>query len=320
MRKNPFRIWTVVGGVGGIVAVVLVWISVQHLGGQARGGNGQPPIFADQRDPSAPPQIRPVSPFTQTANSNGVDVEGSVVDAAVANTVIDRSDDRVTSPPSSVSEYAVTSEYSVAKVGKAPEGFGPDVGGANLMAADLRKQDLRGADLNEANLTNADLGGADLREANLEEANLAGANLSETNLQRAVLREAYFQLADLRGANLLGADMRMANVGSADLRGADLREVNLSTISESGKHYGTYFARSDLRGVDARGVDFTGVLLWQANLNGADLRGANLEHANRLRAAKLQGALYDAATGFHPEFDPQEHGMILHTAVDDSDG
>ena len=108
----------------------------------------------------------------------------------------------------------------------------------------------------------------------------------------------------------------MANVGTADLRGADLRDVDVSPFATAGRNYGTWFAGSDLRGADARGVDFTGSLLSEANLEGADLRGANLKYANRLWAARLTGAVYDATTVFHPEFDPEEHGMVVGDTMD----
>lgn len=317
MPMKYLRTWTVVGV--GIVALASVWtISTRETSNQIESAStGQPLPSADQRHYPVPPRTKSLSPFTQTANSNTV-VGGTSADAAVVDTAVDKLDGRV-SPSSSESQYGTPSNHSVARVGEAPDGFGPNVEGVNLASADLRSQDLRAADLNEANLANADLRRADLREGNLERANLAGADLREANLERAVLRGAYFQLADLSGANLLGADLRTANVGSADLRAADLREVDLSIVSRSGRHYATSFDGSDLRGVDARGVDFTGSLFWQTNLEGADLRGANLEYAGRLEMAKLRGALYDATTKFHPEFDPNEHGMILDVGTDNAD-
>jgi uncharacterized protein YjbI with pentapeptide repeats len=101
-----------------------------------------------------------------------------------------------------------------------------NLGGVNLILANLDN-----ANLSEATLVTANLIGASLRGANLNRANLSGAILLGADLSEAILSEA-----DLRGANLIGAILERANLGGAnisdaDLRGADLTGCNVYAIS-----------------------------------------------------------------------------------------
>ena len=73
-----------------------------------------------------------------------------------------------------------------------------------------------------ANLGGADLVGANLRDANLRGADLVGANLGGANLVGANLVGANLRGADLVGANLWGADLRGADLVGANLGGANL--------------------------------------------------------------------------------------------------
>ena len=105
---------------------------------------------------------------------------------------------------------------------------GADLGGADLIGANLCVADLRGANL----------GGADLIGANLYGANLSGANLGGANLRRADLYGANLSGADLGGADLYGADLIGANLGGADLYGADLIGADLRRADLSGANLG----------------------------------------------------------------------------------
>jgi hypothetical protein len=78
-------------------------------------------------------------------------------------------------------------------------------------------------------LSRADLGGADLMLANLAGADLKGANLILANLAGADLRRADLSSANLVGARLLGLDLVHADLSGADLRTAeDLTQEQIS--------------------------------------------------------------------------------------------
>ena len=80
----------------------------------------------------------------------------------------------------------------------------------------------KGADLGGANLVRADLVGADLVGADLVRADLGGADLVRADLGGADLGRAYLVRADLGGANLGGANLGRANLVGANLGGAYL--------------------------------------------------------------------------------------------------
>jgi hypothetical protein len=102
---------------------------------------------------------------------------------------------------------------------------------------------------------------------------------------------SYLRGAELRGAYLSGVDLFHADLAAADLRGADLGAANLS--------------EADLSGADLGGANLVG-----ADLSGADLCGADLCMAN-LTLADLNGAVYNQATSWPDDFDPQSAGAIL---------
>ena len=95
----------------------------------------------------------------------------------------------------------------------------------------------------------------------------------------------YVRGAQLRGACLSGVDLFGADLAAADLRGADLGQANLS---------GADLTAADLQGANLRGAD----------LSDAKLGGANLKEVN-LKGANLEGALYDNATIWPDDFDPE---------------
>ena len=58
----------------------------------------------------------------------------------------------------------------------------PEISGADLIAADLRRANLSGADLLAVDLSRADLSGANLERTSLFDARLIEANLRSANL------------------------------------------------------------------------------------------------------------------------------------------
>jgi len=100
----------------------------------------------------------------------------------------------------------------------------PDLSGAALPKAKLRRADLDGVDFTEAHLQGADLSDASLHRAALRGARLYRANLSNTDLTDADLTDA-----DLRNAILYRADFSGATLTRCRLRGSDLTTIqNLS--------------------------------------------------------------------------------------------
>jgi uncharacterized protein YjbI with pentapeptide repeats len=150
----------------------------------------------------------------------------------------------------------------------------------NLSGADLRRAYLGKANLSEANLSKADLTSADLSEANLRRAHLGEANLRRAHQGKANLSEANLSNADLTSADLSEADLRRANLSEANLRRAFLRRANLEEAN---------LRRSDIRGVYLRRAFLRWANLEEANLRRSDLRGAYLRRAN-LRDALLSRA------------------------------
>lgn len=116
------------------------------------------------------------------------------------------------------------------------EHVGANLGGANLVRANLRGAgligaNLHGTDLVRANLAGANLGGADLAGAILVGANLAGANLRAADLGGAVLVGANLSGANLRAADLSGANLDSANLSRAKLVSADFLNARFGSTN-----------------------------------------------------------------------------------------
>jgi uncharacterized protein YjbI with pentapeptide repeats len=198
--------------------------------------------------------------------------------------------------------------------------IGAELGGANLLGANLRNVALCGADLKYANLYGANLEGAnladaDLYEAQLHKANLRGAYLSKARLSDANLSEAILSGVDLSrqhsqaelgrrmnftGAHLIGtklweaylpaasfagADLRGAYLGGADLRESNFRDANLRGAQLDKAH----LEQADFRGAKLAGANLAGSYLKQADLRGADLTGSNFQGA-QLIESNIDGA------------------------------
>jgi hypothetical protein len=107
--------------------------------------------------------------------------------------------------------------------------------GVPRQRADLRCVQLPRLDFSGASL---DLGGSDLIAANLQFANLSTAvldraemeyaNLADATLARTSLRRANLAMADLSRARLVGADLMDANLRGARLEEADFTDANLA--------------------------------------------------------------------------------------------
>jgi uncharacterized protein YjbI with pentapeptide repeats len=161
-------------------------------------------------------------------------------------------------------------------------GFLPDLGGANLNAAELNgvnlkwaeltEADLSGARLSRANLYLADLTRADLWRADLSGAHLVEANLSQANLSGAVIKEADLKKSDVTLANLSEADLHRANLFGANLSGANLSRANLSGACLM--HANLSFANlvgANLRGAHLNGANLSGSILVKSDLCGTTL-------------------------------------------------
>ena len=132
-----------------------------------------------------------------------------------------------------------------------------------------------------------DLSGADLSKANLRKVNFGSTNLSRADLSEAYLRKANLGNANLSGANLGKANLRRADLCAADLCGANLRRANLSKacLIEANLHKailrGTNLDNTDLSGADLSNADLNKALLvetvfYGANLNNSDVYGASV--------------------------------------------
>ncbi len=133
----------------------------------------------------------------------------------------------------------------------------PDLSEANLGGADLLLANLDRANLAGANLSRAYLGGA-----HLDRANLSGADVSGANLNGAYLYKADVSGANLSGANLVGAFLDRANVIGANLSGANLIAAILD--------------RANLGKTNLSGANLQRAVLLETNLTGADLTGCRV--------------------------------------------
>ena len=177
----------------------------------------------------------------------------------------------------------------------------PDLGGGNLVKADLRGADLLRVNLERANLTravlnDASLQGANLRGARLLEAELLGANLSEADLSQADLIGS-----KLMGANLMNANLHLAQVAVTNLKEANLRNADLS--------------KADLREAVLLATDLRGANLHKSLLLGAHLEGANLTEARGLVPGQLEGAHTDQNTQLPGENVEQHNQQELVSGV-----
>jgi hypothetical protein len=140
--------------------------------------------------------------------------------------------------------------------------------------------DLAGAKLSKANLKKANLSETDLRWADLTSANLEGANLNRADLRRAILSRTNFKLANLSEANLSETYLCRADLSEADLKKAIFIGSDLASV--------------DLSESDIRRADFRWSYLINTKFNGADLRGANLIEANLSKSELKRSNLSEA--------------------------
>ncbi len=115
--------------------------------------------------------------------------------------------------------------------------------------------DLQGADLNGAVLRRADL-----REANLRWAHLYRAYFDEGYLSGADLSKAYLTWAGLSGADLTCAYLHGANLSDANLSRANLYGANLSQAT---------LVDTSLEGANQTACNIYGISVWDVRLEGA---------------------------------------------------
>jgi uncharacterized protein YjbI with pentapeptide repeats len=159
--------------------------------------------------------------------------------------------------------------------------MGANVGGADLIRANLGGANLKGAYLYEANLGDANLSGADLSGAKLGRAYLYGANLSSANLSNTNLERATLDYANLKKANLSHAALTLATLRHADLSEAVLFYATLLLANadvanmEKALLYG-----ANLNGISLKSSNLKGAWLPECYIEGAQLTNTNLEEAN----------------------------------------
>jgi hypothetical protein len=117
---------------------------------------------------------------------------------------------------------------------------------------DFSKADIRGysvdyVNLSEVNLSGAFLEGVKLSRVDFSKANLKGAYLNSSDSSYTSLTNVIFREADLREANLSHVDMFMVEFNKADLRGADLRGAGLTRV---------YLSDTKLEGTKVSSLDF----------------------------------------------------------------
>jgi uncharacterized protein YjbI with pentapeptide repeats len=141
----------------------------------------------------------------------------------------------------------------------------PDLYGASLYGANLRRSNLCDANLRRALLSDANLREAQLTHAYLEGANLSSSSLWDVNLVESYLSGANLNKAHLVGANLWGASLQNVDLSNSNLHSAILRNVDLSN--------------ANLTGADLNKVDLSGAFLSGTIINSTNLREANLDRA-----------------------------------------
>jgi uncharacterized protein YjbI with pentapeptide repeats len=171
----------------------------------------------------------------------------------------------------------------------------PDLEGANLVGANLRKANLAGAKLRGSDLTEAELFGVDLSGSDLRKAKLTGAILTDAILRGANASEADLSGADLRSADLSGANLILTDLSAANLTVADLRAASLSGASLEGcRLSGSNLGEAGLFGCNLGGSDLEACNLDGADLGEADLRGSRLVQTSLVRTG-LGGADFRGA-------------------------
>jgi uncharacterized protein YjbI with pentapeptide repeats len=154
-----------------------------------------------------------------------------------------------------------------------------ELGGANPVAAYLRRAKILGANLRDANLW---LSGANLGAAYLRRTKIPGADLSDPNLSFSDLCQADLRMTNLNGANLSRAHLREADLWEATLSRAILIGAILSEAD---------LGKSDLSEASLSQADLNGAYLTSANLTSANLRGANLFGAD-FTGAQTGGTIF----------------------------
>ena len=139
-----------------------------------------------------------------------------------------------------------------------------------------------------------DLSGAYLRRADLRRANLSGAFLRKADLTETGLSEVSFRSADLRGADLKRADLKRADFTEADLSGAYLRKADLTETDLKG----AYLSRADLTETDLKRTmihytSFSSAWVAQADFTEAQLAYTVFADTDLSEAKRLETVHHD---------------------------
>ncbi len=166
----------------------------------------------------------------------------------------------------------------------------------NLVGAELSGADLRKADLSEANFTKADLSGVDFCDARFHNDTIPGGFLTGTDFCEANLSRANLAGTDLTHVNLLGTNLSDANLTNARFSKAIIPNATLA---------GTLLRDVDLSGADLSVKDLAG-----ADLSGANLAGATLVRTSFAKATLTNCRIYGIAA-----WDVRLEGAIQNNLV-----
>jgi uncharacterized protein YjbI with pentapeptide repeats len=150
------------------------------------------------------------------------------------------------------------------------------LGGAQIVTANVQGADFRCAMMNDARLDDSQITGADFSRATLARASLLGVRGAGARFSAACAPKANFSKtgipgrgeagrSDFSGADFSDGFFRAARFDRIDLRGAVFVRADLT---------GATFENSDLSNADFRGANLTGVTFAGANLAGVRMGGA----------------------------------------------
>jgi uncharacterized protein YjbI with pentapeptide repeats len=161
---------------------------------------------------------------------------------------------------------------------------GSELGGANLVEADLSQTDLR-----DSNLT-----GANLEKAALYRSSVAGSSAEKANFSRIEGYRADFQNVSASAASFVSAELQRADFSNARLDGADFQKAELGRANVAGAILsGATFAQANLSRVNLNQAKFDGAL----DLSGSFLFLTRLEGLDLSQAKGLQQWQVDQACG-----------------------
>jgi uncharacterized protein YjbI with pentapeptide repeats len=159
------------------------------------------------------------------------------------------------------------------------------------------KAKFEGTILDKADLENVNFYKSNFKGAVLSNTNMKNCDLSDTNLNEAILMKA-----DLKGANLLHSSMNNTILEEANLENSILIGVNLTETHDlsSAKLKGALY---NSKALELRDIPRDDVIksFCEANKLGINCSKFITNHIS---------SIYDIATKFPTDFDPQANGMV----------